>query len=176
MPTQIIIDGYNFIRQSGTLALLDARDLQEGREALLKLLTGYKRLKPHAVAVVFDGTEAPIHYQRHDRVGGVEIIFSAPGQTADRVIKNMAAKKREKAVIVSSDGEIAAFAESVGATTISSPEFEAKIAQAELLNTKEAGMGEEEALSGWRPGLKKKGPRRRLSKKSRQHRRKTRKL
>jgi len=34
MPLHIIIDGYNVIRRSKQLSLLDLQDIQEGREAL----------------------------------------------------------------------------------------------------------------------------------------------
>ena len=39
MALHLIIDGYNLIRQSPWLSLLDARDLEEGREALLQSLS-----------------------------------------------------------------------------------------------------------------------------------------
>lgn len=174
MAVQIIIDGYNLIRQSATLSLIDDQDMQEGREALINLLAEYRQFKPHAITVVFDGTDAPGHLQRNDRILGIDIKFSPPGQTADRVIKKLAAEKKEKAVVVSSDLEVVRFAESEGAAIISSPDFEAKMTQAVLM----AGEGDEAtaAESGWSPGVKKKGPARKLSKKERRRRRKTKKL
>lgn len=175
MTVQIIIDGYNFIRQSQDLSLLDTYDLQQGREALINLLADYRRIKPHLITVVFDGADAPTYYQRRDQIKGIEMVFSRAGQTADAVIKKMAAQKREKAVVVSSDMEVVRAAESAGAAVLSSPAFEEKMTRALLMGADEAPVAQESS-SGWRPGVRKKGPRYRLSKKERRHRRKTEKL
>ena len=55
MSLHIIIDGYNLIRQSGQLSMLDMQDLQLGREALVDMLAAYKRFKAHRITVVCDG-------------------------------------------------------------------------------------------------------------------------
>jgi len=54
MSFHIIIDGYNLIRQSCTLAAFDQKDLQLGREVLLDKLAAYKKIKHHKITVVFD--------------------------------------------------------------------------------------------------------------------------
>jgi predicted RNA-binding protein with PIN domain len=55
MPLEIIIDGYNLIRQSHSLKRLDAQNLEQGREALLESLVEYKKVRDHPITVVFDG-------------------------------------------------------------------------------------------------------------------------
>ena len=55
MPLEIIIDGYNLIRQSSSLKRLDAQDLEQGREALLERLIAYRQVRGHPITVVFDG-------------------------------------------------------------------------------------------------------------------------
>jgi hypothetical protein len=85
----------------------------------------------------------------------------------------MAAMEREKALIVSSDLDIVNYAESQGAATISSPEFEEKVTMAVSIDTNGFGM---EDKGGWIPTTKKKGPKRRLSKKKRRSRVKISKL
>jgi len=56
MSLHLIIDGYNLIRQSPWLSLLDARDLEAGREALLQSLADYRQRRlQHKITVVFDG-------------------------------------------------------------------------------------------------------------------------
>ena len=173
MPIHIIIDGYNLIRQSPDLSRLDHRDLQAGREALIDLLAGYKKTKAHKITVVFDGTRAPGFTLERDRYRGIAVVFSRRGETADNVIKNMAAREREGALVVSSDRDITAFAQSRGAAIIASPAFEQKLMLAGYLETK----GYDEAPdSGWKPTTRKKGPRRRLSKKARRSKAKIRKL
>ncbi|CAD7837575.1 MAG: hypothetical protein [Olavius algarvensis Delta 4 endosymbiont] len=173
MPIHIIIDGYNLIRQSTDLSRLDSLDLQTGREALLDLLAAYKRIKAHKITVVFDGTRAPGFTSDRDRYKGIAVVFSHRGETADRVIKRMAAREKEGALVVSSDREVADFAQSRGAAIIASPAFEEKLQLAGYLDAK--GM-ETEPASGWNPTTRKKGPRRRLSKKARRSKAKIRKL
>ena len=173
MSIHIIIDGYNLIRRSRSLSTLDQQDIQLGREALLNTLSSYKRIKHHRITVVFDGTHAPPFSHHKNRVNGIRIKFSRSGETADTVIKKMAAKEREKALVVSSDLDIVNFAASMGAATISSLAFEEKITMAVHTDTKkDEGQNQE----GWVPTTKKKGPSRRLSKKKRRNRVKIRKL
>jgi len=173
MSIHIIIDGYNLIRQSNTLSNLDRQDIQLGREALLNMLAEYKKMKRHRITVVFDGTNAHFSSQCKDKIKGIEIRFSRAGESADTVIKKMAAKEKEKALVVSSDMGIVNAVVSHGAASVSSPMFEEKLATAEYMSAK--GVNRENK-GGWIPTTKKKGPRRRLSKKDRKSRIKIKKL
>ena len=173
MSLHIIIDGYNLIRQSATLSDLDRQDIQLGREVLLNMLAAYKKIKRHKITVVFDGTNAPFISQLRDKIKGIEIKFSRIGELADTVIKRMALTEREKALVVSSDMEIVNAVASQGASTISSPMFEEKIAMAEYMSAK--GIDSENE-GGWIPTTKKKGPSKRLSKRKRKNRLKIKKL
>lgn len=173
MSIHIIIDGYNLIRQSRSLSALDRQDLQLGREALLEMLSAYKKIKHHTITVVFDGTNAPPFSQNKDRIKGIKVKFSRRGEFADAVIKRMTAKLRERALVVSSDLDVIHFAAAKGAATIDSPGFEEKMAMAVYMDTQE--MEREESV-GWIPTTKKKGPGRRLSKKQRHSRIKIKKL
>jgi len=173
MSIHIIIDGYNLIRQSQTFSMIDLQDMQLGREALIDALAEYRKVKGHRITVVFDGTSAVGLGRYHDRVKGVEIQFSRGGETADAVIKKMAAAQREKALVVSSDREIVKFSASARAATISSREFESKLA---LNVPMHMPFPDENDDAGWIPTTKKKGPSRRLSKKDRQRRIKISKL
>jgi len=173
MSIHIIIDGYNLIRQSKSLGALDRQDLQLGREALLDMLSAYKRIKRHTITVVFDGTKAPPFSQHKDQIKGIKVKFSRRGEFADAVIKRMAAKLREKALVVSSDLDVIHFSASKGSATIDSPGFEEKMAMAVYTDTKRM---ESEETVGWIPTTKKKGPGRRLSKRQRHSRVKIKKL
>lgn len=173
MAIHIIIDGYNLIRQSPTLSLYDAVDLERGRQKLLESLALYRRQKRHRITVVFDGAFAPSFIPKRDRLQGVEIRFSSPRESADAVIKRMAARERERALVVSSDREVADHAARQGAATVSSRTFERKL---ELGHAD--GLLEPEPAADEAPvtGTRKKGPRHRLSKKERLNRRKLQKL
>jgi len=173
MSVHIIIDGYNLIRQSNSLSDLDRQDIQLGREALLDMLAAYRRIKRHVITVVFDGTNAPPFSQHKNQVKGIKVKFSRSGESADSVIKRMASREREKALVVSSDLDIVNFAAAKGTATIGSSDFEEKITMAVYMDTK--GV-EREDEGGWGPTTKKKGPSKRLSKRKRRNRIKIRKL
>ncbi len=175
MSLHIIVDGYNVIRQSPALARLDRYDLAEGRQALIDMLAAYKRLKRHLITVVFDGSgESPL-FDSRDQEKGIRIRFSRRGETADAVIKRMAAHDKQKALVVSSDREVADYAASQGSATVSAVEFEEKMSLAAFMDIK--GMvlesGERE---GRPPTTRKKGPSKRLTKKERLNQKKLNKL
>ena len=174
MAIHIIIDGYNFIRQSPELAALDRQDLQWGRETLVEMLADYKRYRSHKITVVFDGSADPSLFDARDRARGIAIRYSHGGESADDVILRMARHEKERALVVSSDREVMAAAESAGASVMDSAAFEGKVAMARYLAQK--GGGEESESAGWVPTTRKKGPSRRLSKRKRRARAKANKL
>ena len=173
MSVHIIIDGYNLIRRSARLSALDRQDLESGREALVGMLAAYKKFKAHRITVVFDGTRAAVLSPRHDRQRGISILFSRNGQTADDVIIKMARKEGPKAVIVSSDRQIAQAAAAAGAATVGAGQFEDRLAMAALADGMDA---DRDVFEGWKPTTRKKGPGRRLPKRQRRNRTKLRKL
>ena len=173
MPLHIIIDGYNLIHQSTLINFSDQLGFQNARETLIDRLSDYKKIRRHKITVVFDGLNAPRFSRRKDVTKGIEVKFSRRGETADTVIKRMAAREKEKALVVSSDQEVAHFAASQGAATITSDSFGEKIYSAESADPDLFDSGEKTGLT---PTTRKKGPRRRLSKRERHNRLKTRKL
>ena len=172
MALHIIIDGYNLIRQSSYLAAVEREDMQAGREALIDMLASYKKVRSHRITVVFDGAEATVGMPRRDQLKGIRMQYSTAGVLADTVIKRMAAREKEGALVVSSDRDILEHARASGAAIIDSGDFETRLVSV-LYETGEEDSGD----SGeWKPTTKKKGPSRRLSKKQRRNRRKAAKL
>ena len=167
MSIHIIIDGYNLIRQSGYLSNLDLQDIQYGRQALIDMLAAYKKIKAHRITIVFDGTRAPQFSKTRERRKGISIIFSHNGESADTVIKKMARREKQQALVVSSDTDIVRSAASSGAATISALDFEGKLSMAARMD---GSVPERDDHDGWKPTTKKKGPRRRLPKRQRQNR------
>lgn len=164
----MIIDGYNLIRHSPELLALEAQDLRWGREGLLEKLAAYRRLKKHAITVVFDGWETGEFLGNRDRFQGMLIIYSRRGEKADEVIKRLADRERERGLIISSDRQLMDHAERAGAAAMSAEEFIDRLHYACVNDT--AAEAEEDEVS-W-SSTKKKGPAHRDSKKlRRQHRR-----
>jgi len=171
MALNLIIDGYNLIRQSPFLQEIDAREMEAGREALLARLAAYRQARPqHKITVVFDGWEKGGWKESRDRRAGMTIIYSRRGEKADEVIKRLLAKERSRAVVVSSDRELQDCADRVGAAWISAPQFEAS-------HLRGAAAGESEPEE--EPSLQKspkKGPSHRPPKRQRQRQQRLKKL
>lgn len=167
---QIIVDGYNLIRQWPELALLDRADLEAGREALLRALADYRRTRGHRITVVFDGRERGDPSGSAGQAHGIAVRYSRLGETADEVIARLAAEAGQGGAVVSSDHAVQAAARRHGAAALSSPEFLARIDAARLALLK---GGEEEA---GRPRKTGKGTARRLPKAERQTQRRLRDL
>jgi predicted RNA-binding protein with PIN domain len=173
MSIHIIIDGYNLIRQSEKLSSLDLQDIELERDALIDMLAAYKKIKGHRITVVFDGTRSALISRQRDRQKGITIVFSHKGESADTVIKQMARRDGEKALVVSSDLDIVHSVEASGAAVIGAADFERKL---ELSFSADRMDLDRDAYVGWKPTTKKKGPARRLPKKRRKNQAKIRKL
>jgi len=123
----IIIDGYNLIRQSANLRRYERISLEEGRNALIHVVSLYKKKKGHKMTIVFDGWEQGAAEEGRDYKEGLDIIYSRKGEKADDVIKRMAEKGDEQIVVVTSDRDLAGFVSRRGGVPISSQEFEDRI-------------------------------------------------
>lgn len=159
---QIAIDGYNFIKQTDEFRRLEQIELQKGREGLIDRLVQYKRMKGYPITVVFDGAQAGRLAGHREHSKGIRIVFSKPGEKADDVLKRMATEARGGILIVTSDREVASFAEKKGAAIISVADFGEKIEMARFYFTK-GGEGED-SYAGSAIAPVKKGPSRRLPK------------
>lgn len=164
MPLELIIDGYNLIRQSDSLSTIDARNLEQGREALLERLAAYHEVRGHPITVVFDGWGGFESVSTRTRHKGIEVVYTGKGETADEWIQRRVGGVRYGAV-VTSDREIQHYAERAGLSAIPSNEFERKM-EAVLARDREGmaideGAWDEEELFE----APKKGSARQLSKK-----------
>jgi predicted RNA-binding protein with PIN domain len=170
----VILDGYNVIRQSDLLRSFERRSLEEARSALVRLAAAYQRKKGHRVTVVFDGWSGGFPLEERDRYGNVDIIYSRKGEKADEVIKRMVHRSSEETIIVTSDRDVADYANRRGGSAVSSQDFEP------ILTDDSPGAGipgrpEDPGEEEGRPA-KRKGPSRRPSKKEKAYRSRFRKL
>ena len=120
-------------------------------------LAAYRRARGHEITVVFDGWGSGSLTENQQWQRGILVIYSRQDERADEVIKRMAKRFGQGAVVVTSDREVAHFAETVGATAVSSEEFEGRMGMAAVMEEKV--MDPEEPERGIRrKGTKKKGP------------------
>jgi len=114
----MIVDGYNVLRSSGRPVPLKGSSFQVERERFIESLGHYRGQRKDRVTVVFDGFHSDRDFPDTEKRGGVEVIFSHRGQTADDVIKQMVeqAPNPRDIIVVSSDREISDFVKSLGAS------------------------------------------------------------
>lgn len=105
---QIIIDGYNVIRADTRLQALERVSLQTARDVLVRTLASSPRLANDRVLVVFDGRGGTRHHVHSLRVGRIDTMYSAQGQSADEVIVQQAGvlARAGRVVVVSNDVEV----------------------------------------------------------------------
>jgi len=169
MPLEIIIDGYNLIRQSHSLKRLDAQNLEQGREALLERLAAYRQVRGHPITVVFDGWGGYNLSSTRTRHEGITVVYTAQGQTADEWIQARVGGVQYGAV-VTSDREIQQYAERAGLVAIPSRSFERRMEASISGDSDKDIMDEEEWEEEELVQAKRKGSARQLSKKEKKKR------
>jgi uncharacterized protein len=160
----LIIDGYNLLYAGRSPIGITSTDLQRERDRLIHQLSRYRQMKPCEVTVVFDGWQGGWGSEKRERVKGMELIFSKLGEKADEVIKRLVREKGSAAVVVTSDRDIAKYAERRAAAVVPSYQFRERLELSTDLRPKSEKGNEEEASAS---EGKRKGPARRLSKKER---------
>jgi len=166
MKLHLLIDGYNLIRNHTPLARAEARDFSQGRQALLTWLAEYRKTAFHPITVVFDGGKGESPVEERDLFRGIKILYSRAGETADEVIKKMAARERGRFLVITSDRELARSCRSYGAEVVRSEAFARKVEERRF----GGGDADEEEEDSVRR-KKKKGASFRLSKKAKRDRR-----
>lgn len=109
----LIIDGYNVLRSGSRYRLIVGPDyahdaFNRAREALINDVVSYAGRDTRAV-IVFDGADNAFSTGEPDVIGGVRIMFSPAGQSADKVIEKLAYDARMRGVetmVVTSDATI----------------------------------------------------------------------
>jgi predicted RNA-binding protein with PIN domain len=165
----LIIDGYNLLHVNRSLINLNSIQLQWERERLIDRLSAYQKLKPHAVTVVFDGWQEGWSTETREKKKGIEVIFSRLGEKADEVIKRLVKEKGSGVVVITSDRDVARFAQKMDVAVIPSEQFREKLEKGSSDMIEENPEEEEREI-------KKKGPSRRLSKQEKRTRAASKKL
>lgn len=117
------MDGYNFTG-------IDHGDLAAEREKLVNLLVGYKKIKGHDITVVFDGWKSGGYKEVSSVTGGIRVIYSRLGETADSVIKRIIQKEKRQWIVITSDRDIAGCAWSQGNVAVPADQFRAVLGKA----------------------------------------------
>lgn len=170
MATHIVIDGYNLIRQSPSLAGVDSKNMRKGRETLINRLASYKGVKGYAITVVFDGWKSDNLSEGREKIKGINVVYSKAGETADEVVKRMSSNMREGGIVITADNDIASFAKRQGCVIIEPQLFEERMQMAAISELKGGDEDYEYSKKG------KKGPSKRAPKAERKSMEKLKKL
>ena len=109
----LIVDGYNVLRSGSRYKQIAGPDYTDdtfnnARETLINDVVSFAGHEWGAV-IVFDGARNKFSTGNAESVGGVRIMFSPSGQSADKVIEKLAHDARERgveALVVTSDATI----------------------------------------------------------------------
>jgi hypothetical protein len=113
----VLVDGYNLIKNDPGLSAIEARSLEAGRRALVSRLLTTFNLQANEVTVVFDGSHVPLPAPASERYGQVRVLFSRQGESADTVLKRLAAAAPpgRQVVLLSDDRELRSAVQAHGA-------------------------------------------------------------
>ena len=99
----LLVDGHSVIFAWPELQRLHTRRTASARELLVRQLTDYQDATGVHVVAVFDGQGD--HYNEDSAPGGIQIFYSASGQSADAIIERLVAKygKENEMTVVTND-------------------------------------------------------------------------
>lgn len=86
----LIVDGHSVIFAWPELRKLHSRRTELARNELVKILTDYQDSSGVRVVAVFDGKGGKVNEDTSP--GGIQVFYSASGQTADSIVERLVAK------------------------------------------------------------------------------------
>lgn len=110
MAKHLVVDGFNLIRRDPELSRIERANFPGAQQALILRLAQYRRGTAHQITVVFDGAGSDRPYRQRSQREGIEVVFSARGESADEVIMGMtqaAAGRQSGWVVVTADRGLA---------------------------------------------------------------------
>lgn len=87
--TKLIVDGYNVVFAWDFLSEIAESDLDHARDKLIDILKNYAAYTKTDVTVVFDGYRVPSNAGSETSEGGVTVIYTPQGQTADACMEKL---------------------------------------------------------------------------------------
>lgn len=115
----LIVDGHSVIFAWPELRKLHGRRTGLAREELIKTLTAYQDASGVRVVAVFDGKGEKSN--EDSSPGGIQVFYSAAGQTADAIVERLVAKyaSQHEITVVTDDHMEQQTATSFGALVVS---------------------------------------------------------
>ena len=139
----LIVDGYNVINARSHPG--SAQALSDARDALVAALEDYAGFSGQEIVVVFDAWQAERTVRTVERRGGVQVVFTRKGETADRYIERLCddlaedvSYRRAEVRVATSDALEQTIVLGRGATRLSARELLYEMAQVKRHGTERA--------------------------------------
>ena len=129
----LVVDGYNMIFAWQELRVLAEDDLDAARRRLQDLLSSYAGFKKHTVVLVFDGYKNKGSTGEKTVSGGLRVVYTAEGETADAYIQALAAEVGRSYTlrVASSDSMVQLSSLGSGVLRVSARELEQEVLEAQ---------------------------------------------
>ncbi len=129
----LVVDGYNMIFAWQELRPLAEHDLDAARRRLQDLLSSYAGYKKHTVVLVFDGYKNKGSIGEKTVSGGLRVVYTAEGETADAYIQALAAEVGRSYTlrVASSDSLVQLSSLGSGVLRVSARELEQEVMEAQ---------------------------------------------
>ena len=129
----IVVDGDNMIFAWEHLRPLAQQDLDAARRRLQDLLSSYAGFKKHTVVLVFDGYKNKGSTGEKTVEGGLRVVYTPEGETADAYIQALAAEVGRSYTlrVASSDSMIQLSSLGSGVLRVSARELEQEVLEAQ---------------------------------------------
>jgi predicted RNA-binding protein with PIN domain len=134
MADRLIVDGYNVIYAWDDLRGLLRESLELARDALVERLAVLVQLSGTDVTVVFDAHRTVGSLGSQEMVGGVKVVFTRSGLSADHVIERLAYLARREGrllVVVTNDRFHGDMLRGMGTAVVDAAELRRQVGEAE---------------------------------------------
>lgn len=105
MKEYLIVDGYNIISAWPELKDIKEENLDYARSKLIDIISEHAALTGQSTIVVFDAYQVKGGSEKKEIIGGIEVIYTKEGMTADMAIERLTARipKHRKVFVATSD-------------------------------------------------------------------------
>ena len=127
----LVVDGYNIIFAWEDLRRLAAVCLDDARRRLIQCLCSYRGVRQCRLILVFDAYRVKGGAGSGETVGGIEVVYTREGETADQYIERLSYElgRSCRLKVATSDGLERVLVLGHGAQRISAQEFRWEVDQ-----------------------------------------------
>ena len=128
----LLVDGYNMIFAWEELRALSRDSVDAARSALINALANYQGLKGCRLVLVFDAYRVRGNAGTTERHGGVEVVYTKEGETADMYIERLSYDlgRTHRVKVATSDGLEQVLIQGHGAQRLSARDLRWEVEQA----------------------------------------------